>query len=100
MRKEQTMSDTPRTDAIAHCGYSEAGIRLRLLDLCRELERERAGLREELDDWHNAALHVKANHPDEVHCGCVPILRRENARLQEEIERLSQSGTERMGGIE
>jgi hypothetical protein len=66
----------------------------------RQVRAENARLREELDDWHNAALHVEADHPDEVHCGCVPILRRENARLREEIKKLSQTETERMGGIE
>lgn len=41
-----------------------------------ELERERDELREALNDWENAAKHVESDHPDEVHCGCVPILRK------------------------
>ena len=39
------------------------------------VERERNEAREALADWENAADHVEANHPDEVHCGCVPVLR-------------------------
>ena len=39
-------------------------------------ERERDEAREELADWENASAHVEANHPDEVHCGCVPVLRK------------------------
>ena len=42
----------------------------------------------ELDDWHNAAKHVDADHPDEVHCGCVPILRKKNTDLQSWIEEI------------
>lgn len=38
------------------------------------LQRDEA--REALADWENAADHVEANHPDEVHCGCVPVLRK------------------------
>ena len=38
--------------------------------------RERDEAREELSDWENAALHVEADHPDEKHCGCVPVLRK------------------------
>ena len=46
------------------------------IDLARRLERERDEAREELDDWRNAAAHVKSNHSDEVHCTCVPILQK------------------------
>jgi hypothetical protein len=38
--------------------------------------RERDKAREALSDWENAALHVEADHPDEKHCGCVPVLRK------------------------
>ena len=38
--------------------------------------RERDEAREALSDWENAALHVEAEHPDEKHCGCVPVLRK------------------------
>jgi hypothetical protein len=41
--------------------------------ICAELKAARA----ELADWHNAAEQVKADHPDEVHCGCVAILRKQ-----------------------
>ena len=33
-------------------------------------------MKEKLSDWENAALHVEADHHNEVHCGCVPILRK------------------------
>ena len=38
--------------------------------------RERNEAREALADWENAAAHVEADHPDEKHCGCVPVLRK------------------------
>jgi len=38
--------------------------------------RERDEAREALEDWENAAAHVEAAHPDERHCGCVPVLRK------------------------
>ena len=31
----------------------------------------------ELDEWHNAAKFVADGCTDEIHCGCVPILKRE-----------------------
>jgi hypothetical protein len=40
------------------------------------LERELDEVREKLADWENSAAHVEADHPDEVHCSCVPILRK------------------------
>ena len=36
-----------------------------------------ATLRAELDEWHNAAKFVADGCTDEIHCGCVPILKRE-----------------------
>jgi hypothetical protein len=38
--------------------------------------KERDEAREALADWENAAAHVEADHPDEKHCGCVPVLRK------------------------
>jgi hypothetical protein len=35
------MSDTPRTDTIAHRGYNLDALAARSIDLCRELEREK-----------------------------------------------------------
>lgn len=52
------------------------------------LKSENARLLEELEDWRNAAKHVDADHTDEVHCGCVPILRKQNADLKRENETL------------
>jgi hypothetical protein len=42
------VSNTPRTDAIAHRGYHLDALAARSIDLCRELERENAALREVL----------------------------------------------------
>jgi len=52
------------------------------------LAAENARLKNELDDWHNAAAHVEADHKDEVHCGCVPVLRKLNNDLKAENARL------------
>ena len=41
-----------------------------------KLCEERDEARDALSDWENAALHVEAEHPDEKHCGCVPVLRK------------------------
>ena len=41
-----------------------------------EVEKERDEARNALADWENAAAHVEADHPDEKHCGCVPVLRK------------------------
>lgn len=38
------------------------------------IERDEA--MEALSDWKNAASHVESDHPDERHCGCVPVLRK------------------------
>ena len=72
------MSDrpTPETDAKAspHIGfYSCATVPA---NFARALEQERDEAREALSDWENAALHVEADHPNEKHCGCVPVLRK------------------------
>jgi hypothetical protein len=37
---------------------------------------ERDEVKEKLSDWENSALQVEADHPDEVHCGCVSVLRK------------------------
>jgi FtsZ-binding cell division protein ZapB len=43
------MSDTPRTDAIAHRGFHADVLIAKAIDLCRELERENAALRAEVN---------------------------------------------------
>lgn len=45
-------------------------------------------LREELERWRNAQAHVEADHPDERHCGCVAILRKQLTDAAGEIELL------------
>ncbi len=54
--------------------------------LISEVER----LREELADIENSHRFVMAEDcpTDEVHCGCVPILKAENARLLARIKEL------------
>jgi len=43
-------------------------------------------LEEELDEWNNARKFVEEPCEDEVHCGCVPILRKMLAERDREIE--------------
>jgi hypothetical protein len=71
------MSDTPETNSRAWSDHSE-GILHEVVEanFARKLERERDEAREALADWENAAAHVEADHPDEKHCGCVPVLRK------------------------
>lgn len=71
------MSDrpTPETDA-AYKYWPSENAELVDADFARNLERERDEAREALGDWENAAAHVEADHPDERHCGCVPVLRK------------------------
>jgi hypothetical protein len=47
-----------------------------LFDEAQKIRMERDEEREALSDWENSALHVEADHPDEMHCGCVPVLRK------------------------
>jgi hypothetical protein len=54
-----------------------------------EIER----LKAIVDDWENAAKHVESDHPDEVHCGCVPVLRKRVRELEEAIDEWSKAGT-------
>ena len=62
------------------------------------LRKERNVALEKLADWENAAKHVEADHPDEVHCGCVPVLRKllnETRAALRDIADTSQSTLER-----
>ena len=61
---------TPETDDLAR------GNHVVPTEWAEQLEIERNEAREALSDWENAALHVEADHPDEKHCGCVPVLRK------------------------
>jgi hypothetical protein len=66
------MNGTPETS-------NERTLKLALevfTELAKTLKQERDEAREALSDWENAALHVEADHPDEKHCGCVPVLRK------------------------
>ena len=64
------MSFTPQIIELAD------GLKCVSLEDYKKLERERDEVREALADWENAAAHVEADHPDEKHCGCVPVLRK------------------------
>jgi hypothetical protein len=77
---------------------AESEEQARLLGMSGEREArlmaERDDAREALAEWHDAALHVDSDHPDEMHCGCVPILRKqlkdaraEAARLADELKK-------------
>jgi uncharacterized protein (UPF0335 family) len=69
----QVNSDTPETDSAL---YPMNSVDIIWPDFARRLERERNKLKEQLEDWDNAVKHVEAEHPDEKHCGCVPVLRK------------------------
>lgn len=58
-------------------------------DKIKSLTKERDEARESLSDWENAALHVEADHPDEKHCGCVPILRKLLTEAREKYDNLA-----------
>jgi hypothetical protein len=62
---------TPETEAVMTDPLRDGND---LPDLARRLERERDALREELEDWRNAAKGAENPHPDEQHCTCVPLL--------------------------
>jgi hypothetical protein len=75
------MSETPRTDEVSNRTTRKVAVWV----LARDLERENAALKAELADWNNAAKHVESCHTDEIHCGCVPVLRKENTELRAEL---------------
>ena len=50
-----------------------------------DTRRELSEAREQLSDWQNAAKHVDADHPGEVHCGCVGILRKQLADARRQL---------------
>jgi hypothetical protein len=56
-----------------------------------ELNKELTAAREELADWHNAAEQVKAEYPDEVHCSCVAILRKQLKDSTEQRDKLAEA---------
>lgn len=68
------------------------------------LYKERDEARNALADWENAAAHVEADHPDEKHCGCVPVLRklltdaRESARRWRKVASAYEILTPPVGG--
>jgi hypothetical protein len=70
------MSDTPRTDAIAHRGYHLDALAARAIDLCRELERENGELRAAAAIEEERSLYWRAAEDK---------LKRENAALRAEV---------------
>jgi hypothetical protein len=93
------MSDTPETDA--NC-WREGTSEWAAANFARKLERERDEARDlsaalqlkcnmmqaALDDWDNAVKHVEADHAGEVHCGCVPVLRKLLTEARDTVFRL------------
>ncbi len=68
------------------------------LDLSAALQLKCNMMQAALDDWDNAVKHVEADHAGEVHCGCVPVLRKlltEARKESEEQARLLGKGGER-----
>ena len=47
-----------------------------MLERAQKAERERDEAMEMLENWEDSAAHVEEDYPDEVHCGCVPVLRK------------------------
>jgi hypothetical protein len=54
--------------------------------MCGRYKQERDEAMEALADWENAAAHVEADHPDEKHCGCVPVLRKLLTDAREKLD--------------
>lgn len=81
------MSERPTPETDARTYVPSLGGATVPAEFARQLERERDEAREALSDWENAALHVEANHPDENHCGCVPVLRKLLTEAREKGER-------------
>ena len=75
-------TDTPRTDE--EIFEHPSGYEVVISELAYQLERELTAARAELTEWHDAAESVKAEYPDEVHCTCVPILRKQIKTLTEQ----------------
>jgi uncharacterized coiled-coil DUF342 family protein len=78
------MSDTHEIDSLHSEIINLQDQRDLEMKVIKRLEGERDEAIEKLADWENAAAHVESDHPDEVHCGCVPVLRKllNDARLE------------------
>jgi hypothetical protein len=101
-RKLRETMNTDIPDLVTHLDPRSCGMTIQLgeqaareiNDLHRRrvaemLKRERiAELEQELEDWRNAAKGAENPHPDEVHCTCVPLLRKLLQDAQAEISRL------------
>ena len=57
-------------------------------DLSAALQLKCNMMQAALDDWDNAVKHVEAAHADEVHCGCVPVLRKLLTEARDTVLRL------------
>ena len=86
-------SKTPRTDAKTQTVQMPVSINEWVTvsmvhsDFSRQLELENAELREwkaDVEDSHRRIMSEQCP-TDEVHCTCVPILRRENAELKAKL---------------
>ena len=81
---------TPFDPTGAKTGTEMHSLRARV----EKLERERDEARAELDDIKESTKFVMAEDcpTDEIHCGCVPILKTENARLSKALAYYADGG--------
>ncbi len=68
------MSDTPRTDERTYPADCLGKTLVVNAEWAKQLERENAALRENVDDWENAVAHARDNRSQEQHCTCVAPL--------------------------
>jgi hypothetical protein len=68
------VSDTPRTDERTYPADCLGKTLVVNAEWAKQLERENAALRENVDDWENAVAHARDNRSQEQHCTCVAPL--------------------------
>ncbi len=78
------MSDTPRTDERTYPADCLGKTLVVNAEWAKQLERENAALRENVDDWENAVAHARDNRSQEQHCTCVPPLLGKVKQLERE----------------
>jgi hypothetical protein len=78
------VSDTPRTDERTYPADCLGKTLVVNAEWAKQLERENAALRENVDDWENAVAHARDNRSQEQHCTCVPPLLGKVKQLERE----------------
>jgi hypothetical protein len=79
LRKKAEQERDEAREALKHIeeyGTEEINAAVELRQKLATALLERDEVKEKLSDWENSALQVEADHPDEVHCGCVSVLRK------------------------